>query len=197
MVCAVKSALLPVYPMPGAVDLSDGRDPPIPLFQCVVSSTEVEYPLFNIWFPARRDMETLNSPIFELFFDSWHMSCWIWRNRNESLIPLEKVEYELNQRGVFDSKSSGRKGSSTPGRTPSFKYQLKASFPYSLVWVLYRRIDIEKKCLYFLSKPTYLGISGYRKFEADFNEQHFLVGSPKQAPLAASIVRAHFTPTES
>ncbi|MCD7469611.1 hypothetical protein HAX54_008753 [Datura stramonium] len=36
-------------------------------------------------------------------------------------------------------------------------------------------IDIEKKCLYFLSKPTYLGISGYRKFEADFNEQHFLV----------------------
>lgn len=102
----------------------------------------------------------------KLFFDSWHMSCWIWRNRNESLIPLEKVEYELNQRGVFDSKSSGRKGSSTPGRTPSFKYQLKASFPYSLVWVLYRRIDIEKKCLYFLSKPTYLGISGYQKFEA-------------------------------
>lgn len=138
----------------------------IPLFQCVVSSTGVEYPLFNIWFPARRDMETLNSPICELFFDSWHMSCWIWRNRNESLIPLEKVEYELNQRGVFDSKSSGRKGSSTPGRTPSFKYQLKASFPYSLVWVLYRRIDIEKKCLYFLSKPTYLGISGYQKFEA-------------------------------
>lgn len=32
LVCAVKSALLPVYPMPGAVDLSDGRDPPINSF---------------------------------------------------------------------------------------------------------------------------------------------------------------------
>lgn len=47
LVCPVKSALPSVYPMPGAVDLSDGRDPPIPLFQCVVSSPEVEFFLFN------------------------------------------------------------------------------------------------------------------------------------------------------
>jgi len=30
LVCPVKSALLPVYPMPGALDLADGRDTPIP-----------------------------------------------------------------------------------------------------------------------------------------------------------------------
>lgn len=41
--------------MPGAVDPSDGRDPPIPLFQYVVSSPEVEFPLFNRSFPARSE----------------------------------------------------------------------------------------------------------------------------------------------
>ncbi|KAH0689206.1 hypothetical protein KY289_016564 [Solanum tuberosum] len=35
LVCAVKSALIPVYAMPDVVDLSDGRDRPIPLFQFV------------------------------------------------------------------------------------------------------------------------------------------------------------------
>lgn len=41
--------------MTGAVDLSDGRDPPIPFFQCVVSSPEVEFFLFNRAFPARSE----------------------------------------------------------------------------------------------------------------------------------------------
>lgn len=43
LVCPVKSALLPVYPMPGAVDLSDGRDPPIPLFQYVGNESKVAF----------------------------------------------------------------------------------------------------------------------------------------------------------
>lgn len=66
-----QSTLLLVYPVLGAIDLSDGRDPPINSFILICYILYCSgVPYIQYMISCLRDMETLNLPICELFFDS-------------------------------------------------------------------------------------------------------------------------------
>ena len=83
--------------LPGAVDLSDGRDPPIPLFQYVVSSPEVEF--ICLVYMEFRLYGYIETGVFSLFF----------LGRGSIACPKVGVRRDANNQVFYKRKSREKK----------------------------------------------------------------------------------------